>query len=474
MVAKGSSTLRGIPNLLQGGFLTFAIVAGVSGSSAAQPLPDLVIGRETLRRTLVISEQIVSPGDCTLVEACVGGTGPRKTLEFDTEIVNRGPGDVVLGDPRDRPELFEFSACHGHYHMKEAIHYTLSHGGDDTVSLYDDAQGLFRIRNVNATGAVEDVFSLGPAGRGLLPLAGDWDGDGTSTTGLYDPATGRFRLTNRIHPTTAQAEIQFAWRPAKAPLFPVAGDWDGDGKDTIGLYEPKTGRFYLRNANSAGAPGVVPLGRPDTGWLPVAGDWFGDDADGVGLYDPASGTFTLVALMRRARPQPFVFGPPGLRPIVGDWDKDGIDTIGLHDPMTGATLLRNDNSTGDPDVSFTVGGAGGFATVVGDWDYEDGTALPAPGFKQAFCWVDFRRVSGNRPAQFNDCNTNQGITAGWADVYVRGLDCQWVDIEGLPGGNYQLRVAVNETQLIQESDYTNNAVRLKVHIPRVLTLSPRL
>ena len=323
-------------------------------ADAGDPLlPDLVIGREALRRTLVISQQNVSPGDCTLVEGCVGGIGTRKTLEFETEIVNQGTADLVLGDPRDHPELFEFSPCHGHYHMKEAIHYTLSHGGDDTVSLYDDAQGVFRIRNVNATIATEDVFALAPAGRGLLPIAGDWDADGTSTAGLYDPKTGRFRLTNAGHPSTAQAEIQFVWRPAKAPLLPVTGDWDGDGKDTIGLYQPATGRFYLRSANSPGAALIVPVGQPNSAWLPIAGDWDGNDDDGVGLYDPASGAFTLVSLSRRARPQPFVFGPLGMRPIVGDWDKDGIDTIGLHDPTTGATLLRNSNSTGDPDVSFT-------------------------------------------------------------------------------------------------------------------------
>jgi len=451
------------------------LLASPLADAGAPLLPDLVIGREALRRTLVISQQNVSPGDCTLVEGCVGGIGTRKTLEFETEIVNQGTADVVLGDPRDHPELFEFSPCHGHYHMKEAIHYTLSHGGDDTVSLYDDTQGVFRIRNANATIATEDVFSLGPAGRGLLPIAGDWDADGTSTAGLYDPKTGRFRLTNAVHPSTSQPDLLFVWRPAKAPLLPVAGDWDGDGKDKIGLYEPATGRFYLRNANSPGAARIVPLGRTSATWLPVAGDWYGDDVDGVGLYNPASGAFTLLSLSRRVRPQLFGFGPLGMRPIVGDWDEDGIDTIGLHDPATGATLLRNTNSAGDPDVSFTIGGANAFAPVVGDWNYEDGVPLPSPGIKQAFCWVDFRRVSGDRPAQFNDCNTNQGITAGWADVYVRGLDCQWIDIEGLPGGNYQLRVAVNETQLIQESDYTNNAVRLKVRIPRTpITPSPRL
>ena len=31
---------------------------------------------------------------------------------------------------------------------------------------------------------------------------------------------------------------------------PVAGDWDGDGIDTIGVF--RNGTFYLRNSNSSG------------------------------------------------------------------------------------------------------------------------------------------------------------------------------------------------------------------------------
>jgi hypothetical protein len=29
----------------------------------------------------------------------------------------------------------------------------------------------------------------------------------------------------------------------------IAGDWDGDGEDTIGFYVPKTGEFFLNNSN---------------------------------------------------------------------------------------------------------------------------------------------------------------------------------------------------------------------------------
>ena len=41
---------------------------------------------------------------------------------------------------------------------------------------------------------------------------------------------------------------------------PVAGDWNGDGIDTIGVYRPSTGQFLLRNSNTNGIPeDFVPL-----------------------------------------------------------------------------------------------------------------------------------------------------------------------------------------------------------------------
>jgi len=56
--------------------------------------------------------------------------------------------------------------------------------------------------------------------------------------------------------------------------LPVAGDWDGNGTTTIGVYRPSTNVYYLRNTNSFDAPDlVIPYGSP--GDFPVVGDWDG-------------------------------------------------------------------------------------------------------------------------------------------------------------------------------------------------------
>jgi hypothetical protein len=64
--------------------------------------------------------------------------------------------------------------------------------------------------------------------------------------------------------------------PAGAPFaygapgwIPVVGDWEGDGRTTLGVVDPTTASWYLRDSNSPGAAdlGVFTLGQP--GWRPI-------------------------------------------------------------------------------------------------------------------------------------------------------------------------------------------------------------
>ncbi|MBK6428275.1 MAG: hypothetical protein IPF82_19430 [Blastocatellia bacterium] len=55
---------------------------------------------------------------------------------------------------------------------------------------------------------------------------------------------------------------------------PLSGDWDGDGIDTIGIYAPASGAWFLRNVNSGGAASAAfTYGAPNM--TPIAGDWNG-------------------------------------------------------------------------------------------------------------------------------------------------------------------------------------------------------
>lgn len=79
------------------------------------------------------------------------------------------------------------------------------------------------------------------------------------------------------------------------------------------------------------------------------------------------------------------------------------------------------------------------------------------GNKQAFCLEDSEKLSaGRRTAQFHNCNSNQGISAGWADLYGRGLDCQWIDITGLADGEYVVEARTNRSGIVKEDWYGDN------------------
>lgn len=93
------------------------------------------------------------------------------------------------------------------------------------------------------------------------------------------------------------------------------------------------------------------------------------------------------------------------------------------------------------------------------------TTLPI-GTKNGFCVLDLE--TWDPDLAVNGCNTydcnNQGISVGCADVYDAALQCQWVDITGIPNGQYDLRVIVNPARAIQELDYDNNAATVRIQI----------
>jgi hypothetical protein len=102
----------------------------------------------------------------------------------------------------------------------------------------------------------------------------------------------------------------------------LAGDWNGDLVDTVGLYDGTTSTFYLRNYHAGGAADVTfPYGPPVAGWLPVVGDWNGDRIDSAGLYAPTTGVFYLRnSQSAGSADHTFPFGAVGLEPIRGNWD----------------------------------------------------------------------------------------------------------------------------------------------------------
>jgi RHS repeat-associated protein len=119
-------------------------------------------------------------------------------------------------------------------------------------------------------------------------------------------------------------DYQFVFGPAGAGLQPIAGDWDGDGKgyDSVGVYEPATSVFYLKDTNKSGGPDhAVKVNPKGPGALPLAGDWDDTGFSKVGLYDFASGEVRLRTSLTSGAAQYTRTFVPGLEQVfTGRWN----------------------------------------------------------------------------------------------------------------------------------------------------------
>ena len=242
----------------------------------------------------------------------------------------------------------------------------------ERVGLYEPQPSRFELKQANTRAAKVTLVRFGARNSGALPLGGDWDGNGVTTVGLYDPDTGTFQFKNTHTGRNADGVVHL--NPPVAGALPIAGDWDGDGKDGIGLLDlsdRRNPRFLLWNVPASGpADEVMSLGffaEPLTGViLPVAGDWDGDGRDEVGIYSPA-GAFLLGGRGPLYFPRLATAGQDGL-PVAGDWDGDGRDGVGIYDPRKAVFGLRNALTEGPAEVSFRFGAPrGGWLPLAGAW-----------------------------------------------------------------------------------------------------------
>ena len=87
------------------------------------------------------------------------------------------------------------------------------------------------------------------------------------------------------------------------------------------------------------------------------------------------------------------------------------------------------------------------------------------GRKVGFAIIDVVRWLPSAPSSLKYFGNNNGIQAGWADIYTQDLDCQFIDITGVPAGEYYLQLTVNPNGLLAEADLQNNTAYVPVTIP---------
>jgi hypothetical protein len=254
----------------------------------------------------------------------------------------------------------------------------------DTIGLFRPGSpantNTFFLRGTNTLGA-PDLTIAGFGDPVDQPLAGDWNGDGITTIGVFRPNTPAGTNSLVLLDTNSLGPAVWIGTFGVAGDIPIVGDWDGNGTTTIGLFRPNsptgTNTFLLWNRNTPGPPDITVEDVGTVGDKPIVGDWDGNGTTTIGLFRPNSPTGTNTFLLRNSntpRPPDITiegFGAPDDMPIAGKWGSTGGTTIGLFRPNaptgTNTFFLRSTNTLGPPDITITGFGAVGDLPVAGHW-----------------------------------------------------------------------------------------------------------
>jgi hypothetical protein len=227
-------------------------------------------------------------------------------------------------------------------------------------------------------------------------IVGDWDGNGTTTVGIFRPANSPLNSSNQAQWFLSNSNI--ANHTDVGPFFygnagdiPVVGDWDGNGTTTVGIFRPANSplnssnraQWFLSNSNIANHTDIGPFFYGNAGDMPVVGDWDGNRTTTVGIFRPGSGTSQSQWFLSNSNIAnhtdigPFLYGNGGDIPVVGDWNGNGDTTVGIFRPASSPLnnsgtnqaqwFLSNSNIANHTDIGPFVYGNAGDLPVVGRW-----------------------------------------------------------------------------------------------------------
>jgi hypothetical protein len=123
------------------------------------------------------------------------------------------------------------------------------------------------------------------------PVAGDWNGDGIDTPGVFRAGRWQLDVDGNGRHTAPDAYVRFGGRND----MPLVGDFDGDGVDELAIF--RNGVVYIdANGNRQLDANDLRIERPaDESGIPVVGRWSGQAQDTIGWYQQVAGRNEVVA-----------------------------------------------------------------------------------------------------------------------------------------------------------------------------------
>lgn len=192
--------------------------------------------------------------------------------------------------------------------------------------------------------------------KGDLPVIGDWDNDGKDDIGIFGPAWDGDEEALAIEPGLPDPENRMVSTPKN---LPPRGE--------------KPGRDRLMQRSVTGEPRsdeidhVFRFGTDAD--QPIAGDFNGDGVSTLGVFNNGKWRIDVNGDGRFSEEDDsfFDFGEPGDIAVAGDFNGDGLDEIAV---VRGRDLIIDSNGNGTWDATdrvFEIEGEVG-QVVVGDFD----------------------------------------------------------------------------------------------------------
>lgn len=173
------------------------------------PMPDVVVNAQRLKDEILFDQLSFDEKSCAIVEGCVEAAGVRKLLRFSVEAVNQGQGLLAVPPPEERPDLFTFSGCHGHYHFNGFATYgLLDKDGNEVVKGRKQAYCMEDTEqfHVGPNVACEKVHDC--SNQGVQPGWSDLYGNALDCQWLdiTDVPAGEYKIKVSLNPNRAFEE----------------------------------------------------------------------------------------------------------------------------------------------------------------------------------------------------------------------------------------------------------------------------
>ena len=293
---------------------------------------------------------------------------------------------------------------------------------------------------------LSSLGEVGLFGGSVVSVAGDYDGDQKSDMAVFDSDTGAWYVRS-----LAGALITWATAWGCPDTLPVAGDYDGDGLSDLCIFDSTFGVWFVMSADSRTliAWGVA-WGWP--GAVPVPGDYNGDMKSDYAVFDNNTGNwFVLSANQATVLTWAVAWGWPGAVPVSGDYDGDRKSDYAVFDGNTGnwfvlasdqATILAWNVAWGWPGAisvpgDYDADGRSDFAVFdspTGNWYVLSSDTITLLAWARPWGWPGAVPVPGDYDGDGNsDLAVFDSNTGAWYIQMIDGSLIAWAQNWGWPG-----------------------------------------